>query len=152
MHGRAATVAAATPTATAPTHATVHDLWPRHPSLFAPHPHVRRAGSYLTFEVDLVLVDFFTAYHSGHEATIYERLLRNLLTGGAPHALGPPAVMFVNFFEFADRHHASSTYDLMLGQARQSQSARNATRAHRDTRTRCAHAVKKIMSHRSPRS
>lgn len=97
------------------------------PSLLAcPH-------SYLSFDPDVVFLDFFTAYHGGRDAAIYERVVRMLLTrrrsaaaaataptgsGGRSHsdADAPPVVMFVNFFEFADRHHAYSTYTSMGSQ------------------------------------
>ena len=33
-------------------------------------------GSYLSFKPDMVMVDFFTAYHGGQSALIYERIVR----------------------------------------------------------------------------
>ena len=91
---------------------------------------------------DIVLLDFFTSYHGGESALIYERVVRLLLSGSTLHSSAsssggstgagaspdpgtgpgpagrapspgmgsPPVVMFVNFFEFADRHHATSQY------------------------------------------
>ena len=82
-------------------------------------------SSYLSFQPDLVLIDFFTAYHGGNDALIYERIIRMLLGSGSQtkppgtSAAMPnqvPAVMFVNFFEFGDRHHARSTYTTMGSQ------------------------------------
>eukprot|EP00966_Prymnesium_polylepis_P139879 3231772-Prymnesium_polylepis.1 len=58
--------------------------------------------------------------------------------------------MFVNFFEFADRHHASSTYDLMLGQVRTS--ARNATRRTRRAHAACARGVRSPCEHGARRT
>ena len=71
-------------------------------------------GSYLSFKPDMVMVDFFTAYHGGQSALIYERVVRLLLAGKDKRP--PPVVTFVNFFEFADRHHATSTYTSMASQ------------------------------------
>ena len=83
-------------------------------------------ASYLTFQPDLVLLDFFTAYHGGKDALIYERVVRMLLGGsggggggggGGEAAARPrPVVMFVGFFEFGDRHHAKSTFTTMGSQ------------------------------------
>ena len=65
-------------------------------------------ASYLSVQPDVILLDFFTSYHAGKDAGIYERVVRMLLTPA--HAAPPPVVMFVNFFEFGDRHHAKSRY------------------------------------------
>lgn len=92
-------------------------------------------ASYLTFQPDLVILDFFTAYHGGRDAVIYERVVRMLLEGdaataasappAAPAASAAPAtghvrvrpvVMFVGFFEFGDRHHAKSTFTTLGSQ------------------------------------
>ena len=43
-------------------------------------------ASYLTFQPDLVILDFFTAYHGGRDAVIYERVVRMLLEGDAATA------------------------------------------------------------------
>ena len=89
--------------------------------------------SYLSFDPDVVLLDFFTSYHGGRDAAVYERVVRLLLTHrraatagarAAPTAAGdaaadayaPPVLLFVNFFEFADRHHPTSTYSTMTSQ------------------------------------
>ena len=80
-------------------------------------------ASYMSFAPDMIMLDFFTAYHGGHSALIYERLVRLLLGGARSHGGGArsparaqPVVTFVNFFEFADRHHAKSTYTSMGSQ------------------------------------
>ena len=47
-------------------------------------------ASYLTFQPDLVILDFFTAYHGGRDAVIYERVVRMLLEGDAATAASAP--------------------------------------------------------------
>ena len=60
------------------------------------------------------------ADHGGTNALIYERAVRLLLSSataaGSTAGASPPVVTFVNFFEFADRHHATSTYTSMASQ------------------------------------
>ena len=76
-------------------------------------------ASYLSFQPDVVLLDFFTAYHGGASALTYERIVRMMLHGrsaGGGRRTPPPVVMFVNFFEFGDRYHARSTFTTMGSQ------------------------------------
>jgi hypothetical protein len=52
---------------------------------------------------------------------VYERVVRMLMNSDGARrttvsARGPPVVMFVNFFEFGDRHHARSRFTTMASQ------------------------------------
>ncbi|KAL1526617.1 hypothetical protein AB1Y20_015321 [Prymnesium parvum] len=98
-------------------------------------------ASYLTFDFDLVLLDFFTAYHAGKHALIYEQAVRSLLGGARSHRLGPPSVILVNFFEFADRHHPKSTFDTFLSQFVEAQRS-----LARDTALHPAAAVESVLN------